>query len=117
MARIIVVDEDVDWLVGMRSFLERNGHQTTLAASYREGFELIEVVRPDLIFIDLDPGDLNGILLYRKVKQHGELSQIPVIITSYHEEARSLYRPYGDTAFLKKPFKLSRLIKTLGVYL
>lgn len=117
MKRILIIDEDVDWLLAMRSFLERSGHESTLAASYPEGFELLEAMRPDLIFLDIRPGDPSGLLLYRKIKQEAEFAAIPIVVTSHHADAPQLYQPYGDAAFLKKPFQLSRLMKTLRIYL
>lgn len=117
MKRILIIDEDIDWLVAMRSVIERSGHETTVACSYEEGYELLEAILPDLIFLDITPGDPNGLLLYRKIKQQVEFAQIPIIVTSHHAEATKLYRPYGDAAFLKKPFQLSRLMRTLNIYL
>lgn len=117
MKRILIIDEDVDWLLAMRSVLERNGHESTVAASYQEGFELVEALYPDLIFLDIQPGDPNGLLLYRKIKQLEEYAHIPIIVTSHHAEATKLYKPYGEATFLKKPFQLSRLMKTLKIYL
>jgi DNA-binding response OmpR family regulator len=117
MKRILIIDEDIDWLAAMRSFFERSGHEASLACSYQEGYELLEVILPDLIFLDIKPGDPNGLLLYKKIRQQEEFAHIPIVVTSHNEEATKLYRPYGEAAFLKKPFQLSRLMKTLRIYL
>lgn len=117
MKRILIIDEDVDWLAAMRSFFERKGHQPSLASSYPEGYELLEAILPDLIFLDIKPSDPTGLLLYRKIKQQEEFAHIPIIVTSHNAEATKLYEPYGEAAFLKKPFQLSRLMKTLRIYL
>ena len=63
MKRILIIDEDIDWLAAMRSFLERSGHTATVACSYPEGYELLEAILPDLVFLDITPGDPNGLLL------------------------------------------------------
>lgn len=117
MKRILIIDEDTDWLEAMRSFLERSGHRPSLASSYPEGYELLELILPDLIFLDIKPGDPNGLLLYRKIRQEKRFAQMPIIVTSHNSEAFKLYQPYGEAAFLKKPFQLSRLMKTLRIYL
>jgi CheY-like chemotaxis protein len=117
MKRILIIDEDVDWLAAMRSFFERRGHKSSLASSYQEGYELLEAILPDLIFLDIKPGDPTGLLLYRKIKQQEEFAHIPIIVTSHNADATKLYEPYGESAFLKKPFQLSRLMKTLRIYL
>jgi DNA-binding response OmpR family regulator len=117
MKRILIIDEDVDWLAAMRSFFERRGHKPSLASSYQEGYELLEAILPDLIFLDIKPGDPTGLLLYRKIKQQEEFAHIPIIVTSHNADATKLYEPYGESAFLKKPFQLSRLMKTLRIYL
>ena len=117
MKRILIIDDDIDWLAAMRSFLERSGHKATVACSYQEGYELLEAILPDLIFLDITPDDPVGLLLYRKIKLQDAFAHIPIIVTSHHAEATQLYKPYGDAAFLKKPFQLSRLMKTLNIYL
>jgi len=117
MKRILIIDEDPDWLTAMRSFFERSGYGATLASSYPEGYELLEVILADLIFLDLKPGDPTGLLLYKKIKQREEFAHIPIIVTSHNANATKLYQPYGESAFLKKPFQLSRLMKTLQIYL
>jgi two-component system OmpR family response regulator len=117
MKRILIIDEDIDWLAAMRSFFERSGHETTLASSYPEGYELLEAILPDLIFLDLKAGDPTGLLLYKKIKQQEAFIHIPIIVTSHNADATKLYRPYGESAFLKKPFQLARLMKTLRIYL
>jgi len=117
MKRILIIDEDTDWLAAMRSFFERSGHEASLASSYPEGYELLEAILPDLIFLDIKPGDPTGLLLYKKIKQQKKLALIPIIVTSHNADATKLYQPYGESAFLKKPFQLSRLMKTLRIYL
>jgi DNA-binding NtrC family response regulator len=117
MKRILIIDEDTDWLTAMRSFFERSGHEASLSSSYPEGYELLEAILPDLIFLDIKPGDPTGLLLYKKIKQQVEFAHIPIIVTSHNADATKLYQPYGDAAFLKKPFQLSRLMKTLRIYL
>jgi CheY-like chemotaxis protein len=117
MKRILIIDEDPDWLQAMRSFLERSGHETSVSSSYPEAFDLLEAVCPDLIFLDINTNDPSGLLLYKKIKQHGMHAIIPIIVTSHHMEATKLYKPYGESAFLKKPFQLSRLTKALNIYL
>jgi DNA-binding response OmpR family regulator len=117
MKKILVIDEDTDWLAAMKSFFERSGYEPVLASSYPEGYELLELFRPDLVFLDIKPRDPNGILLYKKIRQGEEFMQLPVIITSHSAEASTIFQSYGEAAFLKKPFQLSGLLKTLSVYL
>ncbi|HET6255758.1 MAG TPA: response regulator [Puia sp.] len=117
MKNILIIDEDVDWLTAMRSFFERSGYIASVACSYPEGYDLLEAILPDLIFLDIKTGDPNGLLLYRKIKQKKEFADIPIVVTSHNADATKLYKPYGEAAFLKKPFQLSRLMKTLRIYL
>jgi CheY-like chemotaxis protein len=54
------------------------GHEASLASSYPEGYELLEAILPDLIFLDIKPGDPNGLLLYKKIKQQRNLRISPL---------------------------------------
>ena len=114
MKKILIIDEDTDWLSALKPFFERSGYHPSLASSYPEGFAILDKVKPDLIFLDIKPGNHNGHLLYKKIKGQDKYAHIPIIITSLTSQSTHLY--HAD-AFLKKPYQLSGLLQMLRQYL
>ncbi len=128
MKKILIIDEDRDWLLALKRFFERNGYHPYLADSYPESYAVLGRVLPDLIFLDIQPVNPNGLLLYKKIKGHDKYAHIPVILTSHTANiikltsestkltSESITLHHAD-AFLKKPFQLSGLSQMLRQYL
>lgn len=109
MKKILVVDDDVDLLVNMKTFLRRQGYTVTVTTSCNEGLQILRDLKPDLIFLDLDVGQEDGREMCRKIREQAGYQHIPVIFISANHDALLLYRDYGANGFLKKPFQLSSL--------
>jgi DNA-binding response OmpR family regulator len=114
MKKILIIDEDTDWLSALKPFFERSGYHPSLANSYPEGFAILDRVQPDLIFLDIQPGNLNGQLLYKKIKGQDKYAHIPIVVTSHTPDTMKIS---NTDAFLKKPFQLLGLMRTLRHYL
>jgi len=114
MKKILIIDEDTDWLSALKPFFERSGYHPSLANSYPEGFAVLDKVQPDLIFLDIQPGNPNGQLLYKKIKGQDKYAHIPIVVTSHTADTMKIS---NTDAFLKKPFQLSGLLSTLQHYL
>lgn len=113
MRKVLVIDEDQDWLSAMRCFLKRQGHDAVLINSYREGFLVLHSFKPDLIFLDIKPDNLDGPLLCKKIKEQAGYQHTPVVFVSSSQEPLKTYHNYGAVAFLKKPFQLAELQNVL----
>jgi CheY-like chemotaxis protein len=121
MKKILIIDEDKDWLMALKRFFERSGYHPSLADSYPESYGVLDRVQPDLIFLDIQPGNPNGLLLYKKIKGQHKYAHIPIILTSHTDEILKLTSEsiplHQSDAFLKKPFQLSGLLQMLRQYL
>jgi two-component system, OmpR family, response regulator len=79
--KILIVDDDQDYLFQTRIKLEKHGYETITADSQREAEMIIEKTRPDLAIIDLmmENEDSGFILSYKLKKKYPD---VPVIITT-----------------------------------
>lgn len=111
--KVLVIDEDQDWLSAMRVFFERQGYDTVLINSYRAGFLILHSFKPDLIFLDIKPDKLDGPILCKKIKEQAGYRHTPVVFTFSSRESLKIYQNYGASAFLKKPFQLAALLNIL----
>jgi CheY-like chemotaxis protein len=124
VARILVVDDDVDFQVIMRRMLEGEGYQVDIA---EDGDEALEIVRetgaPDLVLLDVMMATtLEGVDVAREIKNDPALEHVPVIMissiaTSPHaaEFPDELHIPIEG--WITKPVQRSVLLKTLERFL
>jgi len=78
---ILIVDDDLDYLIQLQSRLERFGFKTIMAESQREAEELLEKTKPDLAILDLmmENEDSGFILCYKMKKKYPD---VPIIIAT-----------------------------------
>lgn len=79
--RILLVDDDMDYLAQLKFQVEQFGFQTITADSQKEGEELIETEKPDLAILDLmmENQDSGFILSYKIKKKYPD---VPIIIAT-----------------------------------
>lgn len=79
--KILVVDDDSDYLSQLKFQIEKFGFDVITADSQKEGAEIIENQRPDLAIIDLMMENMDsGFILAHKIKQ--KYPDLPIIIAT-----------------------------------
>jgi putative nucleotidyltransferase with HDIG domain len=112
-ARILVVDDEPHVRTMIGSTLERQGYDVQLAASGREGLEILERNAFDLVLTDIIMQDGNGIALLDRI--HGQQPQLPVVmVTAIHDISVAIdAMRRGAYDYLLKPFEREHLINTV----
>ena len=124
MARILVVDDDVDFQVIMRRMLEGEGYEVAIADN---GDKALEVVRqtepPDMILLDVMMATtLEGVDVAREIKGDPALEHVPIIMissiaTSPHAAEFPDEEHIPIEGWITKPVQRSVLLKTLERFL
>jgi CheY-like chemotaxis protein len=124
VARILVVDDDVDFQVIMRRMLEGEGYEVAIADN---GDKALEVVRqtepPDMILLDVMMATtLEGVDVAREIKGDPALEHVPIIMissiaTSPHAAEFPDEEHIPIEAWITKPVQRSVLLKTLERFL
>jgi DNA-binding response OmpR family regulator len=110
MKKVLVVDDDKDLLVIMKSFLQKNGYDVKVTISCNEGLDIFYSFRPHLVLLDINVGEEDGREMCKKIKAQAEYHHIPVLLISANHEALQLYGDYGANAGVQKPFELPALL-------
>jgi len=113
MKKILVIDEDTDWLFAMECYLTREGYQVVPVRTYEDSFQTMELFKPGLIFLTIGSHRPDGLLLCRKITMHDAFGHLPIILLSIDKTILQSYRDYGAAACLKKPLALSSLREIL----
>jgi len=61
MAKIIVIDDEPSILLMLKKMLERAGHEVDLALNGKDGMDLYEMNKPDLVITDIIMPEKEGL--------------------------------------------------------
>ncbi len=105
MAKILIVDDDVDVAELLSSLLEARGHEVRRAADGHEGLRLLEEELPDLLILDVEMPQLTGPdVVYRMIVHDAGMEDIPVLLVSGVVGLSSVAERVGTPYFVGKPF-------------
>ena len=105
MFSILVIDDEPDNFDVIETFLGDQSYQLHYAASGSSALESLDIVKPDLILLDVMMPGMDGIEVCRRVKAHSEWKAIPVIIVTALSGKKDLAQCLvsGADDFISKP--------------
>ncbi len=107
--KILIVDDDPNIITYLTDLFGDNGYATCSAGNGREALDLAQREKPDLITLDLEMPEEWGPRFYRKMSQHPELMNIPVIVIS--GLSGNQYAIQKAVACVSKPFDRDELLR------
>ncbi len=120
---ILVIDDDKDFVLSTKTFLEGRGYAVEAAHNGTEGWEKIQEKKPDLIVLDIMMDyETEGFNLAYKMKENQILQKIPIVIVSgfpqYLDKLSDKFefilgRDWPAAAQFEKPVDLKELAGTI----
>lgn len=84
---VMVVEDFEDNRFMMRRLLEMSGYHVLEAINGEEAIELARREHPSLILMDLSLPLLDGLAATRRIREHAELRDVPIVAVSAHDTA------------------------------
>ena len=120
-AKILIVDDDHDYVETARMVLEGNDYQVVVAYSKDEAWDKIKTENPNLILLDVMMERLNdGFKICHELKHNPDYKDILVItISSVNQLSGFTFSPETDgeyfqaDEFFEKPFKAEDLLNAI----
>lgn len=114
MANILVVDDELGIRDLLSEILNDEGHAVELAENAAQARHVRQLMRPDLVLLDIWMPDTDGVTLLKEWASAGLLT-MPVIMMSGHATIDTAVEAtrIGATAFLEKPITLQKLLKAV----
>ena len=117
-AKILLVDDDVDFVEATKIVLESKPYEVIVANEGEEGLRRAREEKPDLIVLDIIMPVKDGFTAAEEFKKDPELCKIPIImLTSYSEKGgeTSIAASRGLTLetedYIDKPVKPEELLQ------
>jgi len=125
MAKILIIDDDVDIVEATKIVLESKGYKVISANEGDAGYKKAEAERPDLIILDVMMKTKDqGFQVSYKLKNNPELSKIPILmLTSVGRETGFKFSKETDEDYLpveelvEKPIKPKDLLLKVEKFL
>jgi two-component system LytT family response regulator len=120
MVKAIIIDDDANLRVGLKTMLTRYASQIEVVAeadSVFSGLKVIEENQADVLFLDIQMGDGTGFDILDKLKaKTNKISQQIVFITAFEQYAIKAFR-FSALDYLLKPVDPEELIQvTTKIY-
>lgn len=120
MAKVLIVDDDPDFVAVTSAVLEANGHSVCSAADGDEGMRRLKEEDPDLIILDVIMKTvLDGLHMSRRVADDAQHRETPILmVTSIANSDYAALFPTDEyvriDGFLSKPIPPEVLLSWVG---
>src|SRR5204863_5205690 len=107
--RILVVDDEQEITLVLRSGLTKHGFDVRVAGEGEAALDLFRAWLPDLVLTDLSMPNMNGLILCKRLR---EFSTVPIIVLSVKGDEATKVEALdaGADDYVTKPFGMGELL-------
>ncbi len=113
---ILLAEDDESNILTIGGYLLMHGYRLLVARDGAEALELAKAYRPNLIVIDLQMPNVDGITAIEELRTISYLADVPIlaltamVISNYRDRALAA----GADLYLIKPIRLKQLLATIS---
>lgn len=114
-ARILIVEDEPDIRELLQTILSLAGYDTALAENGRVGLERLAGFRPDLVLLDLEMPEVDGLGFLDGKRGIPEFNDTPVIVLSARGRTTDVRQAIdmGAHNYIVKPFDMCHVLETV----
>jgi two-component system cell cycle response regulator DivK len=115
MKTILIVEDNEKNMKLARDILQAKGYTTLEAVNGEEGVRMAFEHNPDMVLMDIQLPDINGIEAFERIRANADTAAIPVVAftASVTVNDRSRIGDAGFDGFLSKPINLKEFVETV----
>lgn len=108
-AKILIIEDDRDILLILKDQLELDDFEVFGAETAQKGLKIFEKESPDLIVLDLNLPDMDGLKVCQTIRQK---SNIPILMLTARDSISDKLRgfEYGADDYIVKPFEYLEVV-------
>jgi two-component system, cell cycle response regulator DivK len=116
--QVLVVEDNERNMKLFRDVLHASGYRTLEAATGERAVELVFEHRPDLVLMDIQLPDIDGIEALDRVRADERFSSVPVLALTAQamEGDRERFLAAGFDGYLSKPVNIAEFVDTVRRY-
>jgi two-component system, cell cycle response regulator DivK len=114
-AQILVVEDNEKNMKLFRDLLQVNGYRTIEAATGRRAVELAIEHGPDLVLMDVQLPDIDGVEALARLRADARTASVPVLAVTAQamEGDRERFLAAGFDGYISKPVDITALVRTI----
>ncbi|MGL6337926.1 MAG: response regulator, partial [Waterburya sp.] len=103
--KITIVDDDSLFIEAMRTSLKPWGFEITTLNDPHQFWQVLQATSPDLVILDIEMPDVNGIELCRMLRSDPNWSHLPVLFLTVHQDLQTQEQAFyiGADDYISKP--------------
>jgi DNA-binding NtrC family response regulator len=109
MAKVLVIDDEQGIRSLLDTLLSRKGYDVVLADGGRKGLQLFRRERPDVVVLDLNMPEMDGVAVLHQVRSFKPDQPVIILTGAGTPEKEQRVRALGVSEFVEKEFSLHRL--------
>ena len=104
-AKVLILDDDPQVLLSLELTLQPWGFELTTLSNPQHFWDVLEEVEPDLLVLDIEMPDINGIELCQILRSDRRWQQLPILFLSVHQDEKTQYQAFANGAddYICKP--------------
>lgn len=113
---ILIVDDDLVFLSALRSLLEPWGMRVTTLEEPLRFWELLQAIHPDLLILDIEMPEINGIELCQTLRSDPDWQGLPVLFLTARRDAATIQQVFevGGDDYISKPVVGAELLARIN---
>ena len=115
MRVILIVEDNEKNMKLARDVLQAKGYQTLEAVNGEDGVRLALAHLPDMVLMDIQLPDINGVEAFRRIRANAATATVPVVAFTASVTAmdRNRITDAGFDGFIGKPVNLKEFLETV----
>ena len=115
---ILIIDDEIVSRYTIESSLDSEAYTLVSAENGEQALEKIEVIKPDIVLLDVMMPGMNGFEVCRRLRAYPEFAHLPIIMVTAWDDpiARARCLEMGATEVICKPLNHKDLIAIVSQF-
>jgi CheY-like chemotaxis protein len=114
---VLIVEKNPHYSQSLVKQILSAGHKPIVAVTGEGGLRMAEERHPDLILLEVELPDMNGLSFVSAIRQNPEADRVPIVAMSAFPDLKARCLERGCNDFLLKPVKMIDLIARIKKFL
>lgn len=110
--KILIVDDEVDYCMMVKNYFQARNHEVFMAYTLKDGFQLLEEKKPDILFLDNNLPDGKGWECADEIIEKSPSLRLYLI--SAYPQISDFINSSLNVTFWEKPISLNQLKEVLS---
>ena len=117
MTKVLVVDDEVEVVEFLKSFLMRKGAKVITATNARDAVEIFTKENPQIVILDVRMPGEDGFFVLEKIREVSLETKVIMVTAREDKTSISKAKKFGAEDYLIKPIELEVLDSLISQYI